>query len=45
MKYKLSQKDIETIEKSINRQGRSETTVKVENNQLLVMAVEKKKIS
>lgn len=45
MAYELTKKDIQTIEKALNRPGRTETTLKVENERLTVLAVEKKKIS
>lgn len=42
--YHLSEEDKKRIEKSINRKGWSETTVKLEDKRLTVLAVEKKKI-
>lgn len=44
MSYQLTKKDIEAIEKAVNRPGRTETTLKIENNRLTVLAVEKKRI-
>lgn len=43
--YCLTEKDIRAIEKAVNHPGKTEATVKVENNRLTVLLVEKKKIS
>lgn len=45
MPYSLTEKDIKAIEKAVNHPGRTEATVKVENNRLTVLMVEKKKIT
>lgn len=45
MPYSLTKKDILAIEQVINRHRRAEATVKLENGKLVVLLVEKKKIS
>lgn len=41
---KLTPQHVEAIEKAINRGGRAEASVKVEDDKVVVLAVEKKKM-
>ncbi|WP_298069879.1 hypothetical protein [uncultured Mailhella sp.] len=45
MKYQISEKDKAAIEKAINRAGATEAVVKVEKGDVVVLMVEKKKIT
>lgn len=45
MKYQISEKDKAAIEKAINHSGATEATVKIEKGEVVVLMVEKKKIS
>lgn len=44
MKYRLSEQNVEAIEKVVNQSGYKEAAVKVENGKIVVLQVEKKKI-
>lgn len=44
MQYRLSEKEIAAIEKIINKSGAAEAVVKIEQKQVAVLLVEKKKI-
>lgn len=44
MKQKLSEKDIENIEKALNKNGVPRVEVKVENGKVVVLQVEAKKV-
>lgn len=44
MSVKLTPQHVEAIEKAINRGGRAEASVKVEDDKVVVLAVEKKKM-
>lgn len=45
MKYKLSEENVAAIEKALNYPGITEATVKVENGEIVILMIEKKKIS
>lgn len=45
MDCKLTAKDVAAIEKALSRGGASEATVKIEQGRVVVLAVEKKKIT
>ncbi len=45
MAYHISHKEIEAIEKAISKGGRTEAVVKVEDGKIVVLMVERKKIS
>lgn len=45
MKHKLDEASISAIEKAVNRAGVTEAVVKVEQGKIVVLQVEKKKIS
>lgn len=45
MKPKLSEKDISAIEKALQKGGKTEANIKVENGQIVVLQIDKKKIN
>lgn len=45
MVYHLSRREIEAIEKAISKGGRTEAVVRVEDSKIVVLLVERKKIS
>ena len=45
MKHTLSDKDVAAIERAINHAGATEATVKIEKGEIVVLMVEKKRIS
>jgi hypothetical protein len=44
MKYELSAKNVQAIEKAINKSPGAEAIVKIENSKVVVFQTEKKKI-
>lgn len=45
LKHQLTDKDVAAIEKAINHAGATEATVKIEQGKVVVLMVEKKRIS
>lgn len=44
MQIKLTEKEVSAIEKTLNRAGRTEAWVKVENGKVVIIRVERKKV-
>lgn len=44
MKYRLSEKEKETIETELNKHGRFSLELKIENGELVILRVDKKRI-